>query len=432
MNSTQPNTGRSALKHSLRALRYRNYRLYFGGQMISLIGTWMQMVGVSWLIYRLTNSALLLGIAGFASQIPAFVFAPFAGVLVDRLNRHRILILTQSLSMLQAFVLAALVLTGNISVWHIIFLNSLLGLVNGLDLPARQSFVVEIVEKREDMGNAIALNSSTFNLARLIGPSVAGILIAAMGEGMCFFINGVSYLAVIAALLAMRLKPAQKKETKTGALQELKEGFAYVSGFAPVKFIIALLAVLSLVGMPYAVLMPVFAKKILHGGAHTLGFLMAASGTGALAGGIFLAARKNVSGFGRMIPLSMLLFGAGLTAFSLSRNVMFSLFLLALSGFGMMVCMASCNTLIQMIVEDDKRGRVMSFFIMAFMGMAPLGSLLAGILAGNSRVGAPHTLLLSGILCILTAVLFSRKLPEMQAIIRPIYIQRGIIPNTPS
>ncbi len=415
----------TGLKLILRALRHRNYRLFFGGQSISLIGTWMQQIAMSWLVYRLTHSAFLLGVVGFTSRIPTFLFAPLAGVLVDRWSRHRLLVITQILSAIQALILAFFVLTGMITVWHIIFLSLFLGFVNALDVPARQSFVVDIVEKEEDLGNAIALNSSMFNSARLFGPSIAGILIATVGEGMCFLLNGLSFLAVIVALLAMRI-PRRKREMQNGqVIQGLKEGFSYAFGFAPIRSMLLLLGLVSLMGMPYQVLMPIFAGQILHGGPHTLGFLMAASGCGALAGAIYLASKKSVLGLGRIIVMATSIFGIGLTAFSLSRLFLLSLFLLVLIGFGMMVQAASSNTVLQTIVEEDKRGRLMSFYVMAHMGMVPFGNLLAGSLA--DKVGAPKTIMLGGFLCILGAVMFARRLSSLREMVRPIYIEKGII-----
>ncbi|HET6347170.1 MAG TPA: MFS transporter, partial [Myxococcota bacterium] len=355
-----------------------------------------------WLVYRLTGSALLLGLVGFAGQIPSFLLAPVAGVLIDRWNRHRLLVVTQVLAMAQSAALAALALTGVINIWHVLFLSLFQGVINAFDMPARQAFVVEMVEKREDLGNAIALNSSMVNAARLLGPSIGGILITAVGEGWCFFLDAVSYLAVIASLLLMRIairpRRALARSPKSRVLAELREGWAYVSGSPPIRSILLLLALVSLVGMPYTVLMPVFASKILHGGSHTLGFLMAATGLGALAGAVFLANRRSVLGLGKIIPLMAGLFGAGLIGFSLSRTLWLSIPLLFVTGLGFMVQMAASNTLLQTLVEDDKRGRVMSFYTMAFMGTAPFGSLLAGSLAAH--IGAPYTLLLGGVGCI--------------------------------
>ncbi|HOV80395.1 MAG TPA: MFS transporter [Bacillota bacterium] len=402
----------SGIKFVLRSFHYRNYRLFFSGQGISLIGTWIQNIAVSWLVYRLTNSEFLLGVVGFAGQIPAFVLTPFAGVLADRWNRRQILVATQTLAMLQALALAFLVLSGNVTIWHLIPLSVFLGLVNAFDTPARQSFVVDIIEKKEDLGNAIALNSSMFNGARLVGPSIAGMLIAGVGEGICFLLNGISYIAVILALLAMRIKPRQAKPGKTLVLNEFREGLAYTWGFSPIKYILSLLALVSLVGMPYSVLMPVFAREILKGGPHTLGFLMGASGTGALAGAYFLASRRNTRGLETFIPAAAGIFGAGLAAFSRSGSLGLSMSLLVLTGFCMMVNMASCNTVLQTIVDDDKRGRVMSLYTTAFMGMMPFGSLLGGGLA--ARIGAADTVLLGGISCIAGALVFAAKLPALR------------------
>ncbi len=413
------------LKLTFRALHHRNYRLFFGGQSISLIGTWMQQIAVNWLVYRLTHSALLLGVVGFTGRIPTFLLASFAGVLVDRWNRHRILVVTQTLSMIQALILALLVLTDTIAVWHIISLSLFLGLINTLDMPARQSFVVDMIERKEDMGNAIALNSSMANGARLVGPSIAGILISAVGEGICFLLNGLSFLAVIISLLAMKITSKKKEKERAPVWQGLKEGFAYTFGFPPIRSILLLLGLVSLMGMPYMVLMPIFARDILHGGAHTLGFLMAAAGCGALTGAIFLASRKSVLGLGRIIVIASSLFGIGLIGFSLSRLFWLSLLLMMLIGFGMMVEMTSSNTVLQTMVEEDKRGRVMSFFTMAFMGMVPLGSLLAGSLA--QAIGAPETIMIGGISCILGSVMFAMRLPSLRRIARPIYVEKGII-----
>jgi len=415
------------LVFALRALRHRNYRLYFSGQGISLIGTWMTRVATSWLVYRLTHSALLLGIVSFAGQIPTFLFAPFAGVWVDRLNRHRVLIVTQILAMLQSLALAALVFWNFITVWHIIWLGAFQGLINAFDMPARQAFVVQMVEDKQDLGNAIALNSSMVNLARLIGPSIAGVLIAAVGEGYCFLIDGISYIAVVVSLAVMRALPPQSFPKKAGIFSELKEGLQYVARFAPVRTILLLLALVSLFGMPYTVLMPIFAARVLKGGAHTLGFLMAASGVGALAGAVVLAARKSVRGLGRMIAISSAIFGAGLIGFSQSRVLWLSLVLLFAAGFGMMTQMASSNTILQTIVPDERRGRVMGYYTMAFIGMAPFGSLLAGSLA--NRIGAPVTVLATGAICLAAAAWFSSRLKLLRELVRPIYIKLGILPE---
>lgn len=327
--------------------------------------------------------------------------------------------------MMQALLLAFLVLSNRIQVWEIIALNIFIGVVNGFDITARQAFVVELIENREDLSNAIALNSTVFNTARLIGPSIAGILIALIGEGMCFLINGLSYIAVIAALLAMTITPRRKEKEHTKVLEGLKQGFNYTFGSLPMKLILLLLALISLVGMPYTVLMPVFAKNIFHGGPHTLGFLLGSVGVGALSGAIFLAARKSILGLGKIIALTALGFGVGLIIFSLSNILWFSLIMLVLTGACMMIQMASSNTILQTLSSDEMRGRVMSFYTMSFMGFAPFGSLMAGVLA--SRIGAPLTLLSGGILCIIGALIFMKQLPYLRKLVRPIYIEKGII-----
>ena len=402
------------------ALQYRNYRLFFGGQGVSLIGTWMQRIAMSWLVYRLTHSAFLLGLVGFTSQIPLFLLTPFAGVLADRMNRRRVLVVTQTLAMIQAFVLTVLVLTGTTEVWHIMCLSVFLGIVDAFDMPIRQSFMVEIVQKK-DLASAIALNSSIVNCAQLLGPSVAGILIASMGEGMCFLLNGVSYLFVIVSLIAMEITRKEKEERDVHVLEEIKEGFLYAFGFGPIRFILLLLALTSLVGIPYRVMMPIFAKDILQGGPHTLGFLMAGAGIGALTGSIYLASRKGVPGLEKWIALAAGLFGIGLVGFSHSHVFWLSLTFVLLTGFGMMVQMASSNTVLQTVVEEDKRGRVMSLYAMAIRGMAPFGSLLVGSAA--SIIGAPNTLMISGLLCLLGCAMFARKLPALREMVRPIYMR---------
>ena len=411
----------------VRALRHRNYRLFFGGQGISLIGTWMTRVATGWLVYRLTGSAFLLGLVSFAGQIPVLFLGPFAGVWVDRWNRHRVLLVTQTLSMLQSFALAGLALAKIITVNEVILLNLFQGAVNAFDMPSRQAFVIEMVEQPEDLGNAIALNSSLVNAARLIGPSVAGLIIALVGEGYCFLIDGLSYLAVIASLLAMVVIVRQREHAHGSVLSELSEGWTYIRGFRPIWWILLLLALISLVGMPYTTLMPIFAGRILHGGAHTLGFLMGATGVGALIGAVRLAARRTVLGLGRVIPMTAAGFGASLIAFSLSRHQWLSMLLLVVTGFCFMQQMASSNTILQTIVEDKKRGRVMSFYSMAFQGVAPFGSLIAG--AAASRIGAPRTLTIGGAICIAGAALFASRLPVVRRLIRPIYIQMGVIPE---
>jgi len=426
-NSRSFGIGSVNLKFLLRALHSRNYRLFFIGQGTSLVGTWMQQVAVSWLVYRLTGSAFLLGVTGFASQFPTFIMAPVAGVMVDRWNKQRLFLMTQICAMLQSALLASFVLTEIIQVWHIITFSVFLGIINAFDIPVRQSLVIDLVENKEDLSNAIALNSSMFNGARLIGPSIAGILVASLGEGICFVINAASYLAVIAAIIAMRIVPRIKAKARKHVFHELREGFAYAYSFTPIKSLLALLALTCLMGMPYVVLLPIFAREILHGGAHTFGFLVAAIGIGALACTLYLASRRSVLGLGRIIAVSSGLFGMAVASFALSSNFYLSLAFLSLAGFASMAQIASSNTILQTIVEDDKRGRVMSFYTMAFMGTTPLGGLAAGTIAG--RIGAQATLVLGGIACLAGGIMFGRKLPSIREKIRPIYKKMGIIPE---
>jgi MFS family permease len=425
--ATMKLTDGARLKLLIRAFQYRNYRLFFVGQSISLIGTWTQQVAMSWLVYRLTGSAFLLGAVAFCNQIPTFFLSPFAGVMADRWNRQRLLLCTQALAMIQAMVLSALVLTDTIRTWQIVGLSIFIGIVNAFDIPARQSFVVEMVDKKEDLGNAIALNSAMFNGARFIGPSMAGILISTLGEGICFLLNGISYVAVLMALAAIEVKPRQDREGKTHVWHELCEGVAYAYNFKPIMAILSLLAVFSLAGSPYVVLMPVYAKDILHGGAHTFGFLMSAAGIGALASTMYLASRKSVLGLGMVIPIAAGVCGVGIAAFAISRSFTLSLVFLFLAGFGMMTQIASSNTIVQTIVDEDKRGRIMSLYAMSLMGMMPFGSLLAGTVAG--RIGVQNTLLLGAAFCIIGASIFAGKLRQLRELVRPIYVRMGIIPE---
>jgi MFS family permease len=396
------------LRLIIRAFRHRNYRLFFAGQSISLIGTWMQRVAMNWLVYRLTGSAFLLGVVNFTGQVPTLLFAPFAGVIADNYDRHRLLVATQVLAMVQAAVIAALVLMDVIVVWHLVLLSVFLGIVNAFDTPIRQSLVVEMIEKREDLGNAIALNSSMVNAARLVGPSIAGILIATVGEGMCFLLNALSYVAVIAALTAMTIVHKSIRPKHLHIWQAWREGLRYALDSLPIRSVLLLLAVVSFMGMPYATLLPIFAQEILHGGPQTLGFLMAAAGVGALTGAVFLASRRALIGLESVLVGAAALFGMGLIGFSLSRVLWVSLVLMVVSGFGMMVHMAAGNTLIQTLVDDDKRGRVMSLHSMALRGTVPLGSFFAGSIA--SYVGAPATLLFGGTCCVVGALLFTSRL----------------------
>jgi len=410
-----------------RALRHRNYRLFFTGQSISLIGSWMTRVATSWLIYRLTGSAWLLGVLAFAGQMPTFLLAPFAGVLVDRWDRHRVLIVTQVLAMIQSALLAVLALTGVITVTQVVILSVFQGLINAFDMPTRQALVVHMVDDRADLANAIALNSSMVNAARLIGPSIAGILIAWASEGVCFLVDAISYIAVIASVAAMRLAIPQRPVQRTHVLGELAEGVRYAMGFMPIRALLVMLALVSLVAMPHTVLMPIVASQVLHGGAHTLGFLMAATGLGALAGALYLASRRTVIGLGRLIPMAVIALGLGLVGLSQSRLLWLSLAMMPVIGAGMIVQMAASNTVLQTIVDEEKRGRVMSFYAMAFFGAAPLGSLLAG--AAAQRFGAPVTLLVSGVVCIVAAAAFYARLPVFRRHVRPIYVELGILPE---
>ncbi len=415
----------SGVSHAWRALRHRNFRLFFAGQSISLIGTWMTRVATGWLVYRLTGSALLLGTVSFAGQIPSFLLAPVAGVWVDRLDRRQVLVWTQALSMVQSLALAALTLSGRITVPALLVLSVMQGCINAFDMPGRQSFMVQMVDDRRDLQNAIAINSSMVNLARLVGPSLAGMLIAVSSEGWCFLVDGVSYIAVIASLLAMRVHAPVVKRGGASVLSELRAGWTYVSTFLPVRTILLLFAVVSLMGMPFVVLMPIFAAKVLHGGPHTMGFLTGAMGLGALGAALSLAVRKNVRGLVRLIPVSAAVFALGLMGFAWSHTFWLSLLALMVAGMGMMQGMAASNTVIQTIVSDDKRGRVMSYYTMAFMGMAPFGSLLAGTMA--DAIGAPATVMVNGAVVLLGAAWFATRLPAVRRELRPIYEQMGIL-----
>jgi MFS family permease len=415
--------------NAFRALRHRNFLLFFCGQTVSLIGTWMTRLATSWLVYRLTGSSFLLGVITFAGQIPTFFLGPIAGVWADRWERRRVLLVTQFLAALQSLLLGALTLSEHITIPEVVALSFFQGLINAFDMPARQSFLVQMVEGRTDLSNAIALNSTMVNGARLIGPAIAGIIIAAVGEGYCFLIDGLSYFAVIASLLAMNIPPQAVKESTIGMFAQLKEGWTYVSSFAPIRDVLLLFTVISFIGVPYTVLMPVFATKILHGGPHTLGFLMGSAGVGSIISALSLAARKSVRGLYRLLPTVAALFGAGLICFSFSKSYPLSFALMAVTGFGMMQFTAATNTVIQTVVDDDKRGRVMSYYMMAYMGGSPFGSLLAGSLA--PVIGAPGTVLLCGIGCIIGALWFWSRLPKLRPLIRPIYEQLGIIPVPP-
>lgn len=378
-----------------------------------------------WLVYHMTGSELLLGVVSFAGQIPTFLLSPLAGVVSDHSNRYRVLIVTQFFSMIQAFILAWLTLTGSIQIWQIIALSIGLGCVNAFDVPSRHSFVIDMVGNREDLGNAIALNSLMFNGARVLGPSIAGMLLAATNEGVCFLINAISYLFVIASLMMMKINMVKVKSKGTKILSELKDGFNYAFGFSPIKQLLLLLSVVSLTGMSYTVLMPVFAKEILHGGSSTYGFLMGATGIGALIGAVYLASRTTVLRLGRLVPVSSMLLGTGLLMLALSKFFPVALVLMIFIGAGTMLTAAASNTILQTITDDDKRGRIMSFYTMAVMGTAPFGSLIAGAMA--KAFGTPVTIAFLGFSSIVPAIIFLRKLPELRKIVRPIYIRMGII-----
>jgi MFS family permease len=414
-----------------RALAHRNFRLFILGQGVSLIGTWMQQVALAWLVFTLPDAAsapaFWLGLVSFCGQAPALVLAPVAGVFVDRWRLHRLLLVTQTLMMLQAFAVAALALTGRADMPALIVLSVCLGVVNVFDMTARQSFYTEMLDRREDLANAIALNSSMVNGSRLVGPALAGLLLAQTSPGVCFLVNGVSYLAVLTALLAMRLNPQQQRKHRGPVLSGLREGLAYAFGFAPIRAVLLLLSLVSLMGTSYSVLLPVFARDVLQGGPNTYGLLAAAAGVGALTGALLLAARHTVLGLGRWIALTPALFGVALIGFSFSDRLWLSLGLLVVAGFAMMVQMASSNTVLQTIVDEDKRGRVMSLYTMAFLGTVPLGSLLAGSLAG--WIGAPDTVGIGGACCVVGSLLFAVQLPRLRDQVRPIYARMGILPE---
>ena len=416
----------TSISHAWRALQHRNFKLFFFGQSISVIGTWMTRLATSWLVFRLTHSALLLGIVSFAGQIVSFLLGPFAGVWVEQLNRRKLLLWTQAAAAVQSLALAALTLTHVINLWEIIALTALQGLINAFDMPARQSFLVQMVEDRSDLANAIAINSSMANGARLIGPAIAGMVIAAFGEGWCFLIDGVSYFAVIASLLMMRIKPLNVRRTTATMLEQMREGWDYVRTFRPIRSILILFALTSLMGYPYSVLLPVFAGQVLHGGPHTLGWLTGASGIGALASALSLAVRKSVVGLTRMVEAATVMLGCALILFGLSHTLWFSLVLMVFVGFGLMQCASACNTIIQALVTEDKRARVMSYYTMAFFGAAPFGSLFAGALA--HQIGAPYTVMITGALSILGSLWFAYELPKTRAVMRPIYQEMGLLP----
>ena len=391
--------------------------------LISFTGTWMQSVAQSWLVYRLTGSEWLLGVVGFAGQIPVFLLTPFGGVMADRLSRHRIIITTQTLALAQALALALLTLTHHITVGLVILLALLLGIVNAFDLPTRQSFLSELVE-REDLMNAIALNSSMVNSSRIVGPAIAGILVAWLGEGPCFLINAISYLFVIGGLLLLRLDRRPVTERHPPIHRALKEGFDYVRKTPSVRALLLLISLVSVCGLSYIILMPIFADRVLQGGPRALGLMLGAAGIGSLAGALTLALRGKVQGLGRIVAISVGVFGLALIVFSLSRSLVLSTMLLVPMGFAVMLQMSGSNTLLQTMVEDRLRGRMMSFFSMSFMGMAPFGSLLAG--AAADRIGAPMTLTIGGAICVIGATIFYWRIPQLRHSVTPILASQEV------
>jgi MFS family permease len=399
------------LPATLRALQYRNFQLFFSGQLISLIGTWMQNLAQAWLVYRITGSMILLGGISFCSQIPIFLFSTVGGIVADRYSRHRVVIATQSASMVLALALAALTLSHTVHIWHIFVLSALLGVVNAFDIPARQSFIVDMVG-RADLMIAIALNSSMFNASRVVGPAVAGILVAAIGEGWCFFANGISYIAVIVGLLLMRVAPHRPVTGGGSPVAKIVEGFRFVIRNRPIHALLILLSIASVTGMPFTVLMPVFADRILHGGPKALGWLTGCAGMGALGAALLLASRQTLKGLSGWIATSATAFGVGLLIFALSRTFLFSALILVPVGFSLMLQMGSSNTLIQSMVPDHLRGRVMGVYSMMLMGMAPFGGLLAGVVA--DRFGAPTTVAIGGVICLAAAGIFWTQLPEIR------------------
>lgn len=419
----------SAVKDIFSSLRSRNYRIYFIGQGVSLIGTWMQNIALSWLVYRLTGSVFLLGLIGFTSQIPTFILGPFTGVLTDRYDRLKIMKLTQLFFMLQALTITLLVMTNQVQVWHIIVLSILFGGITAFDAPARQSLVISLIDEPENLGNAIALNSAIFNGARLIGPAIAGITIAVVGEGICFLINTISFAAVLFALMQIKIPVSVIKSGSANFRQSFTEGFQYTFQSVPIRTLIILLTIISLTGLSYVVLLPAYAKEILHGSSDTLGYLMSAMGAGALTGALYMASRKTVLGLGRIISTNTFLLGLAIVVASFSERLHFSLAVFFIGGLSMILLLASINTMLQTIAEEDKRGRVMSFYAMALMGTSPIGNLLAGTVA--SGIGIPHTLLIAGMITLLAGIWFGINRKLLRKYVRPIYVMKGILPGIP-
>ena len=426
--SPAASAGVDSISHAWRALRSRNFRLFFWGQSTSVIGTWMTRVATGWLVYRLTHSAWLLGVVDFAGLVSAFALAPLAGVWVERLDRRKLLVCTQAAAAAQSLMLAALTLAGVITIGEVIALSTLQGVINAFDLPGRQSFLSQMVERKHDLSNAIAINSSMTNGARLIGPAIAGAIIAMVGEGWCFFIDGLSYFAVIASLLVMKITPVEARRHSQTILDQLREGWTYVANFRPIRTILLVVALVSLLGSPYSTVLPIVAGQVLHGGPHTLGWLTGASGVGALVSALSLAFRRSVVGLTRMIHAAVILLGGGLVCFGLSHTLWLSLVTMLFVGFGLLQGLSASNTVIQTLVPEDKRGRVMSYFTMAFVGMAPFGSLFTGALA--QRVGVPATMMVNGAACLVGALWLWIELPKIRKIMRPIYVEMGLLPTT--
>ncbi|MDR3568933.1 MAG: MFS transporter [Syntrophobacteraceae bacterium] len=420
---------KTSISHAWCALRNRNFRLFFIGQGISVIGTWMTRMATGWLVYRLTGSALLLGIVGFAGQIVPFLLQPLAGARVERMDRRKLLVWTQVAAAIQSLMLACLTLGHIVTIWEIIALSGLQGLINAFDVPGRQSFFIRMIDDRSDLGNAIALNSTMVNGARLLGPALAGIAIGLVGEGGCFLIDAISYVAVIASLLMMNIQPVEVARSADNLFSQMREGWDYVRTFSPVRTILLLFAIVSLMGYPYMVLLPIFAGRVFHGGPHALGWLTAASGLGALISALSLAFRKSVVGLTRMIGMSSATLGIALILFGFSHRFDLSLFLMAFAGFGMMQCAAASNTVMQTLVPEDKRARVISYYAMAYFGAAPIGSLLAGAL--SQKIGASDTIIITGTFCLLGSVWFSLQMAKIGALIHPIYQEMGLMPKFP-
>ncbi len=418
---------KASFSHAWRALKNRNFRLFFIGQGISIIGTWMTRMAISWLVYRLTGSALLLGIVGFASQIVPFLLLPLAGAWVERMDRHKLLIWTQIAAAIQSFMLAALTLGHIVTIWDVIALSALQGLINAFDAPGRHAFFVQMIEDRNDLGNAIALNSTMVNGALLLGSALAGVTIGLAGEGGCFLIDGISYVAVIASLFMMKIKPMEVAHTADNLFRQIREGWDYVRNFSPIRTILLLFSIVLLMGYPYMVLLPIFAGHVLHGGPYMLGWLTAASGLGALISALSLAFRKSVVGLIRMIQLSSAALGLALILFGFSHQFPLSLLLMGFAGFGMMQSVSASNTVIQTLVPEDKRARVISYYGMAYFGSAPIGSLLAGALA--EKIGAANTIIITGIFCFLGSLWFSLQMPKIRTVMRPIYQEMGLLPE---